>query len=103
MFAAVRGSGDRKRTAGDAKGDRKRTAASPEWMSDNHGERPEIELVHWAWDALTDQDLGFRRNRHLLSATKVRSSFAGCDVNGPSTPQLRLAHIVIEATTIRTL
>jgi hypothetical protein len=33
----VRGSGDRKQTAGRAKRDRKRTAAVREWMRDNHG------------------------------------------------------------------
>jgi hypothetical protein len=36
VFAAVRWSGDRKRTAAGAKRDRKRTAASCERMRDNH-------------------------------------------------------------------
>jgi hypothetical protein len=37
VFAAVRWSGDRKRTAAGTKRDRKRTAACREWMSDIHG------------------------------------------------------------------
>jgi hypothetical protein len=53
VFAAVRWSGDRKRTAQRARADRKRTAASRARgcvTTKAAGESPEIQLVRWAWD-----------------------------------------------------